>query len=485
MKLLFDVSRPGRRGYHFSQPDVPQKEISEFIPDRYLRKKPAALPEVTESEITRHFTYLSTLNHHVDKGFYPLGSCTMKYNPKINENLARLPGFTGLHPLAPENTSQGALQLMFELEKLLAEISGFDAVTLQPAAGAQGELCANLIARAYFHNKGEERKKVLIPDSAHGTNPASVALAGFESVTVTSTPDGLIDIEDLNNKLDSTVALIMITNPNTLGLFERNICKVIDMTHSAGALAYLDGANLNALMGIVKPADMDFDIMHFNLHKTFSTPHGGGGPGSGPVGVCPELQPFLPIPVVEKNNDVYRLNYDKTHTIGKLHGFYGNFLVMVRAYAYVRILGASGITDVSHNAILNANYLKKLLEDILEIPHPQHCMHEFVASGKSLREYKLKTTDLAKRLLDYGFHTPTIYFPLIVPEALMIEPTETESVETLEEFAKVIGRIMQEAKINPEMLRRAPYSTPVRRLDEVRAAKELDVCFRPDRKSQD
>lgn len=485
MKLLFDISRPGRRGYYFSQPDVPQKEISEFIPDRYLRKKPAALPEVTESEITRHFTYLSTLNHHVDKGFYPLGSCTMKYNPKINENLARLPGFTGLHPLAPENTSQGALQLMFELEKLLAEISGFDTVTLQPAAGAQGELCANLIARAYFHNKGEERKKVLIPDSAHGTNPASVALAGFESVTITSTPDGLIDLEDLNNKLDSTVALIMITNPNTLGLFERNICKVINMTHSAGALAYLDGANLNALMGIVKPADMGFDLMHFNLHKTFSTPHGGGGPGSGPVGVCPELQPFLPIPVVEKNNDVYRLNYDRTHTIGKLHGFYGNFLVMVRAYVYIKMLGASGITDVSRNAILNANYLKKLLEDILEIPHSQHCMHEFVASGKSLREYKLKTTDLAKRLLDYGFHAPTIYFPLIVPEALMIEPTETESVETLEEFAKVIGRIMQEAKINPEMLRRAPYSTPVRRLDEVRAAKELDVCFRPDRESQD
>jgi len=484
MELSFDLSKSTRRAFRFSELDVPERKMSEFIPERYIRKQDALLPEVAEPELARHFVHLSTLNHHMDKGFYPLGSCTMKYNPKINEDVARLAGFADLHPLAPVSITQGALQLMYELEKLLSEISGFDAVTLQPSAGAQGELCANLITRAYFKHKNENRTKAIIPDSAHGTNPASVILSGFESVTVRSNPKGLIDLEDLESKLSPDTALIMITNPNTLGLFEPDISKVIEKVHSAGALAYLDGANLNALMGIVKPVEMGFDLMHFNLHKTFSTPHGGGGPGSGPVGVTKELEPFQPVPVIEKGTDGYHLNYERPLSIGKLQAFYGNFLVMVKAYTYIRILGAAGIADVSRNAILNANYVKSLIEDVLEVPYPQHCMHEFVASGKALRKFNLKTTDLAKRLLDYGYHAPTIYFPLIVSEALMVEPTETETVETLEGFAEAIHQIMQEAKINPEMLRQAPHTTPVGRLDEVRAVKELDVCFRPDRETQ-
>lgn len=484
MKLVFDLSKPGRETTSFSRLDVAEKKISDLMPERYLRKGEATLPEVAEPELARHYVGLSTLNHHVDKGFYPLGSCTMKYNPKINEVTSRLPGFAGLHPLAPPQTTQGALQLMFELEQLLAEISGFPEITLQPAAGAQGELCANLITRAYFKNKGENRGKVLIPDSAHGTNPASVTLSGFSSITIKSNPDGLIDLDDLQAKLDEDVALIMVTNPNTLGLFERDICRVIEMVHAAGALAYLDGANLNALMGIVKPADMGFDLMHFNLHKTFSTPHGGGGPGSGPVGMTEELGQFKPVPAIEKDDSGYRLNFNLPLSIGKLHSFYGNFLVMVKAYTYIRMLGAKGLAEVSRNAILNTNYLKKLVEDFIEIPYPQHCMHEFVASARPMRDMGLKATDLAKRLLDYGYHAPTIYFPLIVSEALMIEPTETETIETLEGFAEAIGKILEEGKINPEMLRRAPHTAPVRRLDEVRALKQLDVCFRPERGTQ-
>lgn len=480
MKLLFELSEPNRKGYQFPKPDVPTRQITDYIPERYLRKKEAGLPEVAEPELARHFVALSYLNHHVDKGFYPLGSCTMKYNPKINESAARMPGFSGIHPMAPESLAQGALELIYDLERLLSEISGFDAVTLQPAAGAQGELCANLITRAYFKNKGERRTKVLIPDSAHGTNPASVTLAGFESVTVSSTSEGLIDIEDLERKLSQDVALIMVTNPNTLGLFEKDICKVIEKVHNAGALAYMDGANLNALVGIIKPCEMGFDLMHFNLHKTFSTPHGGGGPGSGPVGVTKELERFLPVPRVGKTSDGYRLDYDKPLSIGKLLGYYGNFLILVRAYTYIRMLGAEGMTAISKNAIVNANYLRKLFENILEIPFNRACMHEFVASGKPLRQHNLKTTDFAKRLLDYGFHAPTIYFPLIVSEAFMVEPTETESIDTLNSFAEASRRILEEARINPEMLRKAPHTTPVKRLDEVKAAKDLDVCFRPD-----
>lgn len=484
MQLVFELSKPERRALRFSELDIPERNLSDFFPDRYLRAAQALLPEAAEPELARHFVYLSTLNYHVDKGFYPLGSCTMKYNPKINEDTARIPGFADLHPFAPTRMTQGALRLMYELERLLAEISGFDAVTLQPAAGAQGELCANLITSAYFRNKGERRTKVLIPDSAHGTNPASVVLAGFESVTVHSDANGLIDLEDLKTKLSPEVALIMVTNPNTLGLFETNICKVTDMMHSVGALAYLDGANLNALMGIVKPRAMGFDIMHINLHKTFSTPHGGGGPGSGPVAMTSELEPYMPVPVITRQDNGYSFNYDRPLSIGKLHGFYGNFLIMVRAWTYIRMLGAEGLSEVSKHAIINANYLKKLVEGLLDIPFPRHSMHEFVASGKPLREANLKTTDLAKRLLDYGYHAPTIYFPLIVSEAFMPEPTETETAETLEGFAEAISRILEEAKINPEILRHAPHTTPVRRLDEVRAVKELDVCFRPDRGTQ-
>jgi glycine dehydrogenase subunit 2 len=484
MKMVFDLSKPGRRAFSFSGLDVPKQDISDFIPERYLRKEDALLPEVAESELARHFTHLASLNHHIDKGFYPLGSCTMKYNPKINEDTSRFSGFRDLHPLSPSDITRGALELMLELQELLTEISGFDAVTLQPAAGAQGELCANLIARAYFKDKGETRTKVLIPDSAHGTNPASVTLSGFESVTIVSNPDGLIDIDDLTEKLSTDVALIMITNPNTLGLFERDICKITEKIHRAGALAYLDGANLNALMGLVKPCQMGFDIMHFNLHKTFSTPHGGGGPGSGPVGVSAELANFLPVPVIEKNGQDYILNYNRPKSIGKLHAFFGNFLVMVRAYTYIRMLGAAGLADVSRNAILNANYLKKLVGKHLDVPYLRHGMHEFVASGRNLKQFNnLRTADIAKRLLDYGYHSPTVYFPLIVSEALMIEPTETETTETLEGFAVAIHRIMEEARINPEMVRKAPHTTPVKRLDEVRAVKELDVCFRPDRRT--
>ncbi|MBN2379198.1 aminomethyl-transferring glycine dehydrogenase subunit GcvPB [candidate division WOR-3 bacterium] len=484
MKMLFDLSKPGRRGFSFSALDVPKQDITDFIPERYLRKEDALLPEIAEPELARHYTHLASLNHHIDKGFYPLGSCTMKYNPKINEDTCRFSGFSDLHPLSPSQITQGALELMFELQKLLTEISGFDAVTLQPAAGAQGELCANLIVRAYYKDKGEARTKVLIPDSAHGTNPASVTLSGFESITVASNPDGLIDIDDLTEKLSTDVALIMITNPNTLGLFERDICKITEKIHRAGALAYLDGANLNALMGLVKPCQMGFDIMHFNLHKTFSTPHGGGGPGSGPVGVRGELADFLPVPVIEKNGQDYILNYNRPKSIGKLHAFFGNFLVMVRAYTYIRMLGSTGLADVSRNAILNANYLKKLVGEYLDVPYPQHCMHEFVASGRNLKQFNnLRTADLAKRLLDYSYHSPTVYFPLIVSEALMIEPTETETTETLEGFAVAIHRIMEEARINPEMVRKAPHTTPVKRLDEVHAVKELDVRFRPDRRT--
>ncbi|MBD3284925.1 aminotransferase class V-fold PLP-dependent enzyme [candidate division WOR-3 bacterium] len=484
MKMLFDLSKTGRSAFKFAKLDVPKKGLSDYIPERYLRKNQALLPEVAEPELARHFTHLASMNHHIDKGFYPLGSCTMKYNPKVNEHTSRLPGFSGLHPLAPVKITQGALRLMYELQGLLAEISGFDAVTLEPAAGAQGELCANLITRAYFKERGEERTKVIIPDSAHGTNPASVTLSGFESVTVASNADGLIDLDDLTEKLSTDIALIMITNPNTLGLFERDICKITEKVHRAGALAYLDGANLNALMGIVKPADMGFDLMHFNLHKTFSTPHGGGGPGSGPVGVTKELADFLPVPVITKDADEYSLIYNRPKTIGKLHGYYGNFGVMVKAYTYIRLLGASGLYEVSKNAILNANYLKTLIGKYLEIPHSRHCMHEFVASGKELKMFNnLRTADLAKRLLDYGYHSPTVYFPLIVSEALMVEPTETETAETLDGFATAVQRIVQEARINPEMLRKAPHTTPVGRLDEVRAIKELDVCYRPDRRT--
>ncbi len=477
-KLIFEYSEKGRRGYTLPELDVPEEEIKELIPERFLRKEPPRLPEVSEPDVVRHFTRLSILNHHVDKGFYPLGSCTMKYNPKVNETLAKLPGFTDIHPLQPEETIQGALRLMYELSQYLAEISGFDTVSLQPAAGAHSELTGMLIVRKYHKTKGNPRSKILIPDSAHGTNPATSVLSGYNTVEIKSTKDGLVDIKALEKEVDEEVACLMLTNPNTLGLFETHIKEIAEILHKKGALLYLDGANLNALLGITKPAESGVDIIHFNLHKTFSTPHGGGGPGGGGIGVKKSLEPFLPVPLIIKDGDRYKLDYDRPLSIGKVSGFYGNFLVMVKAYVYIRMLGAEGLREVAEKAILNANYIRACLRDTYSLPYPRICMHECVLSGSNLKRYGVRTLDVAKRLLDYGFHAPTIYFPLIVPEALMIEPTETESKQTLDEFISAMQRIAKEAEENPEVLKEAPHNTPVRRLDEAKAARELNVCFR-------
>jgi len=469
MKILLEKSGEGKRAFKF--PEIPDFDIKKYIPEKYLREKEAILPSVSETEITRHFNALAERNYHVDKGFYPLGSCTMKYNPKINEELARLPGFTNLHPLTPEKLCQGALKLMKELENLLCEISGMDAVSLQPSAGANGELTGMLIVRKYHTKKGNPRKYVLVPDSAHGTNPASVTLSGYIAKTIKSNEKGLISIPDLKKNLNEEVAAIMITNPNTLGLFEVEICEIAGLLHEVGALVYLDGANLNALVGIIKPRDLGFDIVHFNLHKTFSTPHGGGGPGGGPIGVVKELEKYLPVPRIVFENGEYKFSYDFPDSIGKVHSFYGNFLVMVKAYAYILLAGSDGLREVSCDAILNANYLREKIKDLFENPYRDFpCMHEFVVSGENLkRKYGVRTLDVAKRLLDYGFHAPTIYFPLIVPEALMIEPTETESKETLDAFADALRKIVKEAEENPDLVKNAPYNTPVRRLDETLA----------------
>ncbi|MEO0136105.1 MAG: aminomethyl-transferring glycine dehydrogenase subunit GcvPB [candidate division WOR-3 bacterium] len=474
MELIFEISKPGRKGYSLPDLDVPTAEL----PAQYQRKKPAELPELSEPEIVRHFVNLSILNHHVDKGFYPLGSCTMKYNPKINEETARYPGFTHLHPLQPEKTVQGALRLMYELGEYLKRIVNLDAITLQPAAGAHGEFTAISMFKAYFKKKGEPRKYILIPDSAHGTNPASVNFSGFKPVTINSDAQGLVDINRLNALMNEEVAGLMLTNPNTLGLFEKNIKTIAEIVHSRGGLLYLDGANLNALLGLVRAGDLGFDAVHFNLHKTFSTPHGGGGPGSGPVAVRNILEPFLPVPVIRKKNEEFYLDYDLPDTIGKVHSFYGNFLVMVRAYTFIRMVGEEGLKDISRAALLNANYIIQSLKDHYHLPYPGFCMHEGVLSGKNLKEYGVRTLDVAKRLLDYGFHAPTIYFPLIVSEALMIEPTESESIQTLERFIEAMIQIVHEAKTNPEILKTAPHNTPVRRLDEVKAVKDLKLRWK-------
>ncbi len=469
MKILIEKSQKGKRAFKF--PEIPDFDIKKYIPSKYLREKEAFLPEVSETEIVRHFNSLAERNYHVDKGFYPLGSCTMKYNPKINEELARLKGFTDLHPLTPEETCQGALKLMYELEKFLCEISGMDAVSLQPAAGANGELTGMLIVRKYHTQRGNPRKYVLVPDSAHGTNPASCTLSGYVTKTIKSNEKGLISIPELKKNLNEDVAAIMITNPNTLGLFEVEICEITHLVHEVGGLVYLDGANLNALLGIIKPADLGFDIVHFNLHKTFSAPHGGGGPGSGPIGVKKELEKYLPVPRIIFEKGKYRFSYDFPDSIGKVHSFYGNFLVMVKSYAYILLTGWDGLRQVAEDSILNANYLREKIKDLFENPYRDFpCMHEFVVSGENLkRKYGIRTLDVAKRLLDYGFHAPTIYFPLIVPEALMIEPTETESKETLDAFAETLRKIVKEAEENPEIVKNAPYNTPVRRLDETLA----------------
>jgi glycine dehydrogenase subunit 2 len=478
-KLVFELSSAGRKGYSLPELDVPSKDVPTLLPPELLRKKKPELPELSEVDVARHFVRLSILNHHVDKGFYPLGSCTMKYNPKINEDLARLPGFSQLHPYQPQESVQGALKVMYELGEYLKEIAGMDDITLQPAAGAQGELTGMLVTKAYHEKMGNPRSRVVIPDSAHGTNPASVVTAGYTTLQVSSNDRGLVNLEELKKVMTEEVAALMLTNPNTLGLFESQILKIEKIVHDAGALLYLDGANLNALLGIAKPGDMGFDMVHFNLHKTFSTPHGGGGPGSGPVGVKKHLADFLPVPIVAKRDqDRYFLDYQRPDSIGKVQGFYGNFGVMVKAYAFIRSCGPKGLRKISENAIINANYLMESLKEYYHLPYPGPCQHEFVLSGVKQKERGAKTLDIAKRLLDYGVHAPTVYFPLIVSEALMIEPTESESKESLDEFIEAMIRIDKEIKENPEVVRSAPHTTPVGRLDEVKAAKDLNVRWR-------
>ncbi|MDO8093695.1 MAG: aminomethyl-transferring glycine dehydrogenase subunit GcvPB [Candidatus Brocadiales bacterium] len=471
--LIFELSSPGRKAYSLPGCDVPQKDIEELIPERFLRNASPELPEVSELDIVRHFTRLSQLNYSIDTHFYPLGSCTMKYNPKINDTLASLEGFTQLHPYQPESHCQGILRLLYEFEQVLKEICGMDAFSLQPSAGAHGELTGMLITHAYHKKKGEKRGIVIIPDSAHGTNPASAAMCGYEVVEIKSNTEGLIDLEELKHAMTDMVAALMITNPNTLGLFEKDILKISQIVHDAGGLLYCDGANMDALLGIARPGDMGVDILHLNLHKTFSTPHGGGGPGAGPIGVKENLKKFLPIPTIEKRTGRYTLNYNKPDSIGRIRAFYGNIGVIIRAYTYLLALGKEGLRRVGENAVLNANYLRNKLSPHYDIPYGKHCMHEFVLSFK--KQKGISTLDIAKRLLDYGFHAPTIYFPLIVEEALMIEPTETESKETLDAFANALISIANEIETQPELLKGAPHTTPVARLDEVKAAREPNL----------
>ncbi|HEY5600245.1 MAG TPA: aminomethyl-transferring glycine dehydrogenase subunit GcvPB [Candidatus Manganitrophaceae bacterium] len=476
-KLIFEKSVPGRRGATFPVEDLQSFSIDQVLPKKYQREIPLSLPEVSENELMRHYTRLSHENYGVDTGFYPLGSCTMKYNPKIHEDVARFPGFAHIHPLQPVETVQGALRLLYELERFLAEIAGMERVSLQPAAGAQGELVGMLIVRAHHKKEGRQRKKVVIPDSAHGTNPASAALAGYAVQTVRSNSEGIIDVNDLAKVIDADTAALMLTNPNTLGLFEREIGKIAQIVHEAGGLMYLDGANLNALLGLTRPGDMGFDIVHFNLHKTFSTPHGGGGPGAGPVGVGPKLAPYLPAPTVEQKDGRFYLDGKRPQSIGRVHGFYGNFGILVRAYTYIRRLGPAGLSAISRNAIINANYLKKKLQEGYPVPFNRPCMHEFVLSAKKFREKGVHAWDIAKRLIDYGFYPPTVNFPLVIEEALMIEPPESEPRETLDAFAEAMSAIRREIDRDPEKVIGAPHTRPVGRMDEVQAAKRLDVRY--------
>jgi glycine cleavage system P protein (glycine dehydrogenase) subunit 2 len=468
--LLFELSQPGRRGATLPECDVPTQPAAELLPAEAIANEPPPLPEVAEPEVVRHFTNLSTLNMSVDTHFYPLGSCTMKYNSKRNERMAALPGIADLHPLAPEETIQGLLQLLFELQQMLAEISGLPAVSLQPAAGAHGELTALMVAAAYYRHEGQKRTKVLAPDSAHGTNPASARMAGFDFVTVKSRGDGMVDLEDLTAKLDDQIAVFMITNPSTLGLFDRQVPQIAKLIHDRGGLMYLDGANMNAILGITRPGDFGADMMHYNPHKTFSGPHGGGGPGAGPICVAEKLGPYLPTPVVEQRDGRYILAFDRPLSIGRVRSFFGNVGVLVRAYCYIRTHGPAGLKSVAESAVLNANYLLSRVKHFLPVPQGERCLHEFVATAAPLKKKNGVTAmDLAKRLLDFGFHAPTVYFPLTVPEAMMIEPTETESKETLDAFTEVLFRITEES---PELLHEAPHSTLISRPDEVRAARQ-------------
>ena len=475
---LCDISVAGRQGIRYPEPDVPLAPL----PESFVRKN-LPLPELTEIDVTRHFTRLSQLNYSIDTGFYPLGSCTMKYNPKINEETARLPGFAKVHPLQPIETVQGCLAVLYTLQEWLKEIGGFAAVTLQPAAGAHGELTGVLIIRAYHRSRGDlKRDKILIPDSAHGTNPATSAMSGMRVVELKSDTRGNVDLSALRIESDDTLAGLMLTNPNTLGLYDEHVEEVIKTVHEAGGLVYGDGANLNALLGIVRPGDLGFDVMHFNLHKTFSTPHGGGGPGSGPVGVSAHLADYLPSPqvaIIEEGDEdeapLYGFN-TPSKSIGRVKAFNGHFGMFIRAYTYISMHGPNGLRQVAEHAVLNANYLLSLLKGTYHLPYDRTCMHEFVLEGRWDDVPDVRALDIAKRLMDYRFHPPTNYFPLIVHEALMIEPTETESKETLDAFAKALIKIAEEAHSNPELLKSAPHETPVGRLDEVKAAKELVLC---------
>jgi glycine dehydrogenase subunit 2 len=475
MKLIFEKSKPGRRAGSLPSSGLPKAEI----PEKLARRALPRLPELSEPELVRHFTALADRNFGIDTGFYPLGSCTMKHNPRVNERVVNLPGFRDLHPFQEEEASQGALELMWRLQEILAEVCGLDAVSLQPAAGSQGELTGLMLMRAYFADRGEseQRRVVITADTAHGTNPASVAMAGFELQKVETDERGNLDLDDLRAKVDGHTAGLMLTNPSTLGLFDEHIEEVSRIFHDAGALLYYDGANLNAVCGISRPGDMGFDIVHINLHKTFSQPHGGGGPGGGPIAVRESLEPFLPVPAVIREGEEFRLDYDRPKTIGKVRGFCGPFGVFVRSYAFIRAYGPA-LRQMSEDAVLNANYLLERLRDVYDLPFDRLCMHEFVLSARSLkRDHGISALDVAKRLMDHGFHPPTIYFPLIVPEALMIEPTETEAKETLDEFVDAMRAIAAEAASDSQVLKDAPHRRPVRRLDEVKAAKRAVVKY--------
>ena len=501
IKTIFELSRTGRRAARLPACDVPENELADLLPADTLAAAPPALPELSEPQIIRHFVNLSTQNMSVDTHFYPLGSCTMKYNPKRNERAAAMPGFADLHPYQSEATLQGMLELLFEMQETLQEISGLPACSLQPAAGAHGELAALLVAAAYFRDIDEPRTKVLVPDNAHGTNPASATMAGFESITIRTTDAGFVDMDDLASKLDDQVAVLMITNPSTLGLFEPHMREIADQVHAFGGLIYLDGANMNAILGITQPGQFGADMQHYNPHKTFSGPHGGGGPGAGPICVIEKLAPYLPAPIVikewrdtsheaneegentgnlspenrEARQPYYRLDFDRPKSIGQVRAFFGNVGVLLRAYVYIHTHGPDGLKRLSENAVLNANYLLSRVKHILPVPQGNRCMHEFVASASELkREKDISAMDIAKRLLDYGFHAPTVYFPLTVPEAMMIEPTESESKETLDAFAETLFRITEE---DAQLLHEAPHSTSVSRPDEVRAARQPVLVY--------
>jgi glycine dehydrogenase subunit 2 len=477
--LLFELHRRGRGGHHLTSTE----DVEDFVPSRFRRTVPLRLPELTEAQVVRHFVHLAQLNYSVDTGMYPLGSCTMKYNPKVNDRVAALPGFADLHPLQPASTIQGALRLLFELQELLKGITGMDAVSLQPAAGAHAEFTALLMFKAYHAARGEaeRRRRVIVPDSAHGTNPASAAMCGFEVTTVRSDARGNVDLDALQRTLGSDVVGMMLTNPNTLGLFEERVREVCAAVHKAGGLMYGDGANMNALLGIARPGDLGFDVVHLNLHKTFSTPHGAGGPGAGPVCAKAHLEPYLPIPrIVRDPGGAYRLDRDRPDSIGRVRSFNGNFGVLVRAYTYIRQLGNDGLGEAARDAVLAANYLLALVRERYDLPYDRVCMHEFVLSAKRQRRKGVRALDIAKRLIDKGFHPPTVYFPLIVEEALMVEPTETEPRETLEAFARALNEIAQEADSEPDTVRGAPVSAPLRRLDEVRAARSPILRHRRD-----